>query len=84
MADTKTSGAGLRLNSDFRKINPLICTDGDTLPVQSALGFVSTMLTLATDGEVTLSVSDSLGLAFILDTCKAALENMPKSEVDHG
>jgi hypothetical protein len=83
MADTKTPGADLRQTYELDRVNPLICSNGDTMPVQSVLSLLSFLLTETTDGRISLSTGDSLGLAFILDTCKAALENMPRSEARH-
>lgn len=80
---SEKTGNGLRQTYELDRINPLICTNGDTMPVQSVLGLLAFLLTETTDGKITLSCGDSLGLAFILDTCKAALENMPQRGVSH-
>ncbi len=57
------------------KINPLI--DGrDTLNVESVLNLISFLMLDATDGSITLDYDQAHGLAFMLDTCRAALKAM--------
>lgn len=63
-------------------INPLVCADGDTIPVQSVLSVVSRLLNDLSP-ETALDSSETLGMSFIVDTCRSALEQM-NSGVRHG
>lgn len=83
MANTKTPGVGERQTLDLCKINPLIGQNDDTSPVQFVLGFLSFSMQEATGGALNLGPDDSLGLAFILDTCRAALANGNGGELSH-
>lgn len=70
------------MSATANNANPLVDSRGDTTAIRCALSFVSFALMEMDTGEgINLSSADSLGLAFILDTCKVALENM--SEVRH-
>ena len=60
---------------NLSEINPLICADGDTIPVQSVLSVVSRLLNELTP-DATMDCSETLGMAFIVDTCQAALMHM--------
>ncbi|MBP5986918.1 MAG: hypothetical protein KA538_06995 [Azonexus sp.] len=84
MADTKTRGAGERQPSQLSRINPLIDQHGDPVHVQTVLGLLSFLILDATEKSITLSDDDAHGLALILETCKAALANLPRNEVRHG
>lgn len=68
---------------DLSTINPLIEADGDTSHVESVLSLVSFLILDATDESIALTYDQAHGLAFMLDTCGAALKTM-RGEVRHG
>lgn len=73
-ADSKTI-------ADLMAINPLIDDDRNTSGVECALDLLSfLMLDAAADG-LALSSDQTHGLAFMLDTCRAALKVMRTGEV---
>jgi hypothetical protein len=60
-------------------INPLIDEKGDTSKVSATLDFVSWALRGgdSDEGEIALSAGQAYGLSVLLDTCSAALKEMP-------
>jgi len=84
MADTKTPGVGERQIPELIKVNPLIDFDRDTSHVESVLSLLSFLVLEAADGSLTLTYDQTHGLAFMLNTCEAALNAMREGEVRHG
>ena len=76
MSDTKTMGAGKHQIMDLININPLIDYDREASHVESVIKFLSFLMLDATNGSVTLDEDQAHGLAFLLDTCEAALRVM--------
>ena len=76
MANSKTTGAGKRQIPELMAINPLIDFDRDTSNVESVLSLVSFLMLDATDGSISLDCDQAHGLAFMLDTCRVALQAM--------
>ncbi len=66
---------GCARSEGLNTINPLICADGDTTSVQSVLSVVSRLLN-ELNPDATMDCSETLGMAFIVDTCQAALMHM--------
>lgn len=65
--------------------HPLISRSGDTTNVSCALGFLTTSLRATEPGEgLVLSYDDCCGLAFLLDTCAAALDAMNSASIRKG
>ena len=62
------------------KINPLIDYDRSTEHVESVLNLVSFLMLEATDGSITLDYDQAHGLAFMLETCQAALKIMRNAD----
>ena len=61
--------------AELSKINPLIEVI-DTSSVESVLNLVSFLILDTTAGDVSLDADQAQGLAFVLDTCRAALKAM--------
>lgn len=81
MADAKLMGAGKPEILDLLRINPLIDFDGDTSHVESVLSLLSFLVLDATNDNLTLSAEQAHGLAFMLNTCGAALLAMREDEL---
>lgn len=77
MVETKTKE--LAPGADISEINPLIDADGDTSHVESALRLLSFLVLDAADGSLTLDYDQAHGLAFMLNTCEAALKAMRRA-----
>ena len=70
--------------AELSKINPLIDFDRTSEHVESVLSLVSFLVLDAADESLTLSYEQAHGLAFMLDTCEAALRVMRNAgEVNH-
>lgn len=76
MADSPMSNI-----AELMKINPLIDFDGDTTHVETVLSLVSFLVLDAADESLCLSYDQAHGLAFMLNTCEAALKAMRETEV---
>lgn len=61
------------------KINPLIDCEEGTERVESVLRLISFLMLDATNGSITLDEDQAHGLAFMLETCEAALREMRHS-----
>ena len=83
MAETKTQGAGQFQAINLEKINPLIDLNGNTAHVEAVLDLLSFLVLDATNDGLALSDAQAHGMAFMLDTCRLALQHM-NSEVRHG
>ena len=83
MAETKTQGAGQCQAINLEKINPLIDLNGNTAHVEAVLDLLSLLVLDATNDGLALSDAQAHGMAFMLDTCRLALQHM-NSEVRHG
>ena len=68
--------------SEMEAINPLITSTGDTFRVSAALTALADLLqaeqTLEPDGD------QEIGIAFILQTCSAALINIQRAKARAG
>ena len=79
--NTKAAEAAISLKIQ----TPLVCASGDTTPVSSALGFLTTALRAIEPEEgLTISYDDCCGLAYLLDTCAAALDAMNRPNFAKG
>ena len=70
--------------AELSKINPLIDFDRTSEHVESVLSLVSFLVLDAADESLTLSYEQAHGLAFMLDTCEAALRVMRKGPANPG
>lgn len=79
--NTKPAEAAISLAIE----TPLVCSSGDTTPVSCALGFLTTALRAVEPEEgLNLSYDDCCGLAYLLDTCAAALDAMNRPDFAKG
>jgi hypothetical protein len=64
--------------ADLMKVNPMIDFDGDASHVESVLSLLSFLMLDAADvtQSMTLTYDQVHGLAFMLNTCEAALKAM--------
>lgn len=68
---------------NLEQINPLISQDGNTAHVEAVLDLLSFLVLDATNDGLALSDTQAHGMAFMIDTCRIALQHM-NSEVRHG
>ena len=70
-----TVGSSIISAAEMSAINPMICEDGDSYRVSSALTAVSCLFEKFDNG-VTLDGAQTFGISMILETCAAALRRL--------
>lgn len=76
MAAINRLGTPERAPVQLSDVNPLITSDGDTIPVQSVLAVVSELVLELSEQDAPINHTNALGLSLIIDTCCHALQHM--------